>query len=457
VRQLDPDGAHIWLRQSVTFTANDQTRTVEIAIPLPLGAAPDEIEALLADAGAGMDRLTRHLDARVAALLAGTAESAPTPAVPAVTPTAPAVIAPAATVEPAPPPPAPAIRESAPAPVPPAPPARSAAPSAARPAPPPPAAARISAPAEPAPPAPAAPLALPEFIATAQSELGLNPRQAMEKLGVKSLSGLNLREALEMLRRQALRDDETPAPASAPAAPAHSPARPAPANAEPPRYFEEEDDEPSITFTDEQENEDEDEADRLDPFGTYEPAAGPAANGSGPVDDLDDLDDVPDFGPPPSHTAQARRAQPAPAATPAPTPAAPQENTSDTAARGQAAHIVGELRAVRGGGVPSSQQRMAFRNIVIRELGEPDARAIVQGLWRLTPDKLGPEQIDALVSWGKRDTFADEAALVLTALRAERAAASDQPSALAPSPSRDATSARPTTRSRSQPSKPSGE
>jgi hypothetical protein len=443
VRQLDPEGAHIWLRQSVTFTANDQTRTVEIAIPLPPGAAPDEVEALLADAGAGMDRLTRHLDARVAALLAGTAESVSSTTATPATPTV------------SPPPPSPAIRESAPAPVPPAPPARSAAPAAARPAPQPPAAARTPAPAEPSPLAPAAPLALPEFIATAQAELGLNPRQAMEKLGVKTLSGLNLREALEMLRRQTLRDGETPAPASAPAVLAHSSARTAPAKTEPPRYFDEEEDEPSITFTDAQE--DEDEADRLDPFGAYEPSAGRAANGSGPVDDLDDLDDVPDFGPPPSHTPPARRAQPAPAAKLAPTPATPQANTSDTATRGQAAQILGELRAVRGGGIPSSQQRMAFRNIVIRELGDPDARAIVQDLWRLTLDKLGPEQIDALVSWGKRDTFADEAALVLTALRAERAAASDQPSAPTPTPSRDAAPARPTTRGRAQPPKPSGE
>ena len=447
MRQLDPDGAHIWLRQSVTFTANDQTRTVEIAIPLPLGASPDEVEALLAEAGAGMDRLTRHLDARVAALLGGTAESAP--AAPASSPHSRAATAPADA--PATPPPTPAIRESAPPAAQTAPPVRVSAPPA-RSAPQPAASTRAPAPAEPPTPPPAAPLALPEFIAAAQSELGLNPRQAMEKLGVKTLSGLNLREALEMLRRQTLRDGDTPTPAPAAASPAPARSRTAPANAAPPRYFDEEDDEPPLAFTDEQE--DDEETDRLDPFGAYEPAAGPASNGS--PDDLDDLDDVPDFGPPPGHTPAARRAQSVPAAT-SPAPVAPQADASDTAAPSQVAHIVSDLRAVRGGGVPSSQQRMAFRNIVIRELGEPDARSIVQGLWRLTPDKLGPEQIDALVSWGKRDTFADEAALVLAALRAERTAISGQPSAPTPTPSRDTAPARPAPRGRSQPPRPPGE
>jgi hypothetical protein len=63
---------------------------------------------------------------------------------------------------------------------------------------------------------------------------------------------------------------------------------------------------------------------------------------------------------------------------------------------------------------------MAYRNIVVRELGDGDARALVQGIWHVTPDRLGGEQLDALVSWGKRDTFAEEAALVLAVLQEER-------------------------------------
>ncbi len=81
---------------------------------------------------------------------------------------------------------------------------------------------------------------------------------------------------------------------------------------------------------------------------------------------------------------------------------------------------------------------MAYRNIIVRELGDGDARALVQGIWHVTPDRLGGDQLDALVSWGKRDTFAEEAALVLAVLQEERerndnaASASDAPAEAAP-------------------------
>ncbi len=89
MRQGENDGEHIWLRQSVTFTTNGQTRTVEIAIPLRPGATADEVEVLLNEADAGMERLARHLDARIASALgtAGATPTAPTPApAPATTP-----------------------------------------------------------------------------------------------------------------------------------------------------------------------------------------------------------------------------------------------------------------------------------------------------------------------------------------------------------------------------------
>lgn len=82
--------------------------------------------------------------------------------------------------------------------------------------------------------------------------------------------------------------------------------------------------------------------------------------------------------------------------------------------------IIGHLRKAAGGGTPTSQQRVAYRNIILRELGDQSARALVQGLWRVGADKLGAEQLDALLSWGKRETFGEEADLVLRALQVER-------------------------------------
>ena len=82
--------------------------------------------------------------------------------------------------------------------------------------------------------------------------------------------------------------------------------------------------------------------------------------------------------------------------------------------------IIGHLRQAAGGGTPTSQQRVAYRNIILRELGDQSARVLVQGLWRVGADKLGAEQLDALLSWGKQETFGEEANLVLRALQAER-------------------------------------
>ncbi|MFI5273397.1 MAG: hypothetical protein ACHQ4H_10245, partial [Ktedonobacterales bacterium] len=246
---------------------------------------------------------------------------------------------------------------------------------------------------------------LKDFIAAIQAEFDLNPKQAMEKLGVKTLSGLNLREALEMLRRQALRGDPaTAAPIAAPPVPVAA-AAPAPMRApatEPAHYFEEEDDAGEITYT-------------LD-----EHAPGDLYGGEEPPpdedDEFDDIEDLPDFGAPPAPAAVPPAARPA---------AAPRAPAAAAAGEGdRAGRIIGHMRGVHAGGTPGAQQRGAYGNIVVAELGEPKAKALVAALWHLTPEKLGPEQLEALISWGKRETFAEDTELVLAALKAERERAS---------------------------------
>ena len=64
------DSEHIWLRQTVTFTVNGQTRTLEIGIPLARNASAQDVEALLGVADAGMSALSRRLDAQVTEALA---------------------------------------------------------------------------------------------------------------------------------------------------------------------------------------------------------------------------------------------------------------------------------------------------------------------------------------------------------------------------------------------------
>src|SRR5215831_17830873 len=79
MRESELNGEHIWLRQSVTYTHEGQTRTLEIALPIRPDAPPEEIARLLAQAEAGMAQLTTSLDRRIA----GEQVAPPRPAAPA--------------------------------------------------------------------------------------------------------------------------------------------------------------------------------------------------------------------------------------------------------------------------------------------------------------------------------------------------------------------------------------
>ncbi|HEY7849662.1 MAG TPA: hypothetical protein VIC27_06320, partial [Ktedonobacterales bacterium] len=184
------DPNHIWLRQSVTFSVNGQTRTLELALPLRPGATPDEIDALLDEADAGMRRLSQRLDAHLAEITGAPAAPAAQPAAPQ--PTAPRSAAPTApapeAAQAAAPQPAAPLPASAPASV------ERPAPRTAAPTPSAPAAAPAVAPQPPTRPfAPAAApasggpdLTRPEFLAAAGT-LGLDARTVMERLNVRSL------------------------------------------------------------------------------------------------------------------------------------------------------------------------------------------------------------------------------------------------------------------------------
>ena len=213
----------------------------------------------------------------------------------------------------------------------------------------------------------------------------------MDRLGVRSLAGLNLRESLETLRRQSLQGESSPVAPTASSAPAQARGEAFPVK---PDRFDEEDDE-ALIFVEEGEDD--------EPLPA--PPRSTAGNRRAAADTLDDdLDDVPDFGPPPG--ARARAAEPA-AAEPS---------------MSQAARTIAKLRATHPGGIATADRQGAFANIIVAELGEPNAAALVRGLWKLSPEKLGPEQLDALIRWGKDDTFSEEAEEVLATLRAEQRA-----------------------------------
>lgn len=442
------DTGHIWLRQSVTFTVAGQTRTLEIGIPVPPHSSAQEIDALLQTANTGMDALSRHLAAQIAAALAGTEVPQPTtratspqrdtvsmptaapanardvhdahdasPPAPEVAPTPPtresAKTAPSAPPEP---------RTAAPAPTPA--PGRQAQPTPQRPV--------ADAPGtQPPATSTSAEMNRPQFLAAA-AELGLNPRQAMDHLGVRSLEGLNLREALESLRRQLYgASSAVAAEPNVEGPPVKSANRPDPA----PQFFEEEDDE-TILFSLDDEADDEEndlEGEDDDAVVSESPAGRSAATAFANDDIEDDLEDVPDLAPPPTAISQ-RSASSA---------REDQATRSDAAgtngARSRAMQLIGKMRTATGGGPASDYQRTAYHNIVEDELGKSRATSLVRGLWRTPFDQLTSGQLDALIRWGKEEVFADEAAQVLATLRAEqqRAAQSATPATEAPPTTRE--------------------
>ena len=448
----DSAGEHIWLRQSVRFMVGDQRRTLEIAIPVRLGASAEEIEGLLREAGAGMERLTRHLDAQVAALVSpGDAAPAPARPSPDARPAVAPAVAGADVPEPAPMPekaetPAP-LREApvaapttsapraaapgaaaegrppaAPPPEPPvAAPARAspsaatgAATSPARPAPPPPAGRPPAAPRAGASDSPGPPLTRPTFLAETRA-LGLTPPQVMERLGVRSLDGLNLDEALQALRRQLVRDGD-PAPTSptgaAPVAPATPPPTPPATAPDAPTqggaFFDEEDGF-DVTFTP---PDDEAEEDAVD----LEGGTADHADAFGQEEEMDELDleDVPDFATPSPAPVRREAAPPAPGSR-------AEGNARAVRQRAHAREVLAKLRAAPTGGAPSRMQLNAYANIVVDQLDAPTAEALVLGVWGAAPQRLGTDQLNALIQWGKEDGFAEEAPAGLALVRAERA------------------------------------
>jgi hypothetical protein len=422
----DRDPAYFWLRQTEELTLGDRRRTVEVAVPVRFGATPEQIARLLDEAVAGMDRLAERMERRITALR----DEAPMPFASGPRPTT-QPTRPAASI---------AERPSAPA-------RPAASPGAGRPA------------AASVPSAASAPggMSRAEFLEQARG-LDLSPRQVMDRLGVRTLEGLNYAEALEQIKRQLLREStQAPRDAASPAAPAagaapaaHAESADAPiepaAPRNPAKYFDEEDDY-DMTFElpdDDEADEDELDLDALDTPAASAVSTEPPAHPATPreADELD-LDDVPDFAEP--RTAARRQLAskpqtPAPAASPAAasndtdgtTPSRPVAPMSQQALaqRARSRDLLTRLREYHVGSPAGSDQMGPFTHVVVEQLGEEKVATLTQQVWSIAPDQLTAQQMRALVQWGKTDPFAVEVEAVLDLLASEQPA--DTTSAAAP-------------------------
>ncbi len=401
-----PDGAgsHIWLRYTTQFSVGERINTIEIGIPVPLGASEEVRERLLREADAGMDQLMKHVDSRAARMQYG---GHATGTVAAKPPTSSAASIPAPTNRPTTPAATPVSTSSSKSSA--QPPVREAARTVEtdnKEINVPPTRPNIGA---------SMPstlglggsgsesMKLPQFIQFIKDKLDLSPKEAMDRLNVKTLTGVNLREAFEQLQQMVSQEGggststeqeehETESRSSEPeakkvsapvSAEEHIPARtqptrsPAGANAAPPtpimmhpankkapdiveiKHGVVREVSPRAAFDEELE----DEELGLDEDGD---------------EDLDFLSEL-------------------------------TEHERDFAE-----DRLSKLREARGSSAASGARLQVLNNVIGEQLSKEQLLELIQGVWSVVAlNKLKNEQVEALISWAKEDAFVEEAEVVL--------------------------------------------
>lgn len=237
-----------------------------------------------------------------------------------------------------------------------------------------------------------APLDRKQFIAQI-AVLGLNPRQAMERLGVRSLDGLNLRQALEQVRLQLAHERSTSGSAFSASA------------EEPPGASGG----LSRMGTGLRSGNVSTPADgKSGPQLSRTPLPGNAGrgrtfSGAQPLPDEVSLDDTPDIE---DEQDQNPRS---------PIPIHGERNLFAVQERGRGQVLLERLRRLRGRLMsPGSESIRSFRNVVEGQLGAEKMSALLYAAWRVSqPEQLSPDQIQECIRWGKEDHFDDEVDLLL--------------------------------------------
>ncbi|GCF07470.1 hypothetical protein KDI_10340 [Dictyobacter arantiisoli] len=390
-------GPYIWLRYATQYTIRDgRTQTLEMSVPVPIGASVEERAALIREAEVGMQQLAAHMDQRVPSGTSQTQQSgskngrssAPQPAVNTRTTPAQAtaiqrgnrsaaLAAPQTATQPA----APTgdVQEEASAGqsidnyhnVP----ANTSQTQARH-------GSGLNLPSS----EPGSNIPLPQFIQYIKDNLDLTPKQAMEMLNVRSLTtGINLRDALELLKEKV--GQVGPAPASL-QVPKRSNGEDAMSGEELPRrqptsalphIVRPEPDSPIIEMRV-----------RRPSVGFDEEIADEELGR--PADDVtsfDELDDLPMLG---------------------------DEFSEQELER--ARNKVNSLRESQGPTIVSPQRLQVLGNVVLSQISEQELNKLISGVWNIqTPKKLKVDQAEALISWAKlEDDFMKQVEAVLEVL-----------------------------------------
>lgn len=254
-------------------------------------------------------------------------------------------------------------------------------------------------------------LKLPQFIQFIKDKLDMTPKEAMDRLNVKTLTGVNLREAFEQLQQMVNQEGNGSAPTGQKARETESSAgRP---EAEKPL---------SENMTGE----------------TRSPR--PAANSNAtPVVSMSirpankKAQDIPEI-----RHAVVREVPPSPAF---------DEELEDEELgldvgdeedldylselteheRDFAEGRLSKLREARGSSAASAGRLQVLNNVLGEQLDGEQLLELIQGIWNVaTLNKLKNEQVEALISWAKEDAFVEEAEVVLAFLQENTYARSDR-------------------------------
>jgi len=245
-------------------------------------------------------------------------------------------------------------------------------------------------------------LTIPDFISYITKNLNLTPKQAMELLRVKTLTGINLREALEKLKQivaqNAQSEPGTPQQQASKVREA-SPVVSTPVSYNTPSSLPAQSTAPMLTI-DELPTRPADEASE----GSQEertsnviemrvPRPAQPTRGFDEEDDLEDLDDADNVSLAPEISPERLR---------------------------HAQDKINSLREMQGATVASSERLRALRNAADDEVSTEQLQELAAGVWHIQSlRKLKMDQVEALISWAKQDDFLHEVEAVLVVLQEE--------------------------------------
>lgn len=444
--------SYIWLRYSTQFTTGGRTHTIEMEVPVPVGASAEERERLIREAEANMEQLYRRVEGRARGQRP--AETAQRPShPPSTTPGAPVTTPGQAS-----------RRETQPEPTASTPSASAASAATTVPAPresPQPlslqdrrASSSLAGSQVPtarpgiAPELPVTPdlassasgnMKLGEFIQIIRESWGITPKQALDLLQVKSLNNMNYRDLLrrlEPLVGQANGGSTGGLPSAPPSAPSQSsrpPATPTPAGPRRetgPKNTQASASSPAPDSTGRQ------------PAPSPAPAARPASSGAAPPSPSSSLAgpaNIPVY-PLRDHTVReggrayrfdeeeeeeeqgsvgevgnAGKAGQAGSAD-----AGSTDEDTDGMSSALARIKIDDLRAIHGNTTASPGRINVLHNVLGDQISDDQFQELLERIWRTSSDKkLKQEQVEALISWAKEDYFEDEVRAVLAVLSEE--------------------------------------